>query len=647
MKRALPSSALFSIAVAIAASCAAPADPDLPRDTAGATEWIVGGERELGEPAVVIVYNRAGGLCTGTLISPRVVLTAKHCVQDPLASGHSPEANFLIGIGDSIRGISETLSVQSIETSPGAYTSGGAGGLGGALVGIDVAVMVLTRGSSTIEPIPVRHAPSAELVGDAATAIGFGQTPSGTTGVKYKTMTTISGITGGVIYTPPTICQGDSGGPLISADREVFGVASFGTGSCGSGINGYNRLDVAYERADGTTETFLDMIDRAVGESGACLNNGPEQCDGFDNDCNDMVDEGCTEIGGACTSGDRCIGNMCEATPAGMICTQPCDPLRPFIGCPIGLHCASIGGCDGRCVPGTPGMGANDQDCTTNTDCMSLNCADPGDGRRRCLTPCQGDAGMCLAGEVCAAVPGSCGGCVPAAIVSGTRGLGEPCTDDAECLEACFHEEGDTYCTRACESDDQCGGGFHCRVVTAGAPGQCVRGRREGVGTSCTTNEDCHDGGFCASRGEVSWCTDFCNDASPCPEGFDCINVGTTPDGTPINLCAPQRLLVGEECTTDDECLSGVCADGDGGARVCSRHCSSDAPCSVGFECRRTEDGTDALCLAPIVPEAPPGEEGCGCTVPGATPASSGGIAVALLALAAALVRKRHKARRR
>ena len=41
-----------------------------------------------GDPAVVLVYNtRRGGLCTGSLIGPRLVLTAKHCIQEADAAG--------------------------------------------------------------------------------------------------------------------------------------------------------------------------------------------------------------------------------------------------------------------------------------------------------------------------------------------------------------------------------------------------------------------------------------------------------------------------------------------------------------------------------------------------------------------------------
>ncbi|UJR82753.1 S1 family peptidase [Sandaracinus amylolyticus] len=576
----------FLLALALAA-CANPS-PDV------AEEAIVNGTLG-GDPAVVWVYSRdSGGLCTGTLIEPRVVLTAKHCVQEAGASGPSSASAMVAGIGDRA-GSGRTLRVQSVYTTPGSYRDDGR--LSG-LVGQDVAVLVLVSGVTDVEPIPVRRTPPDDLRGQTVTAIGFGQIPSGSSGTKYTATGDVTYVADDVIYVGSLICQGDSGGPMVTEDREVAAVVSFGNGSCGSGQGGYNAI-----------YNFLDLIDMAIEEGGGCVNDGAEVCDGRDNDCNGAVDEGCTPIGGNCASDDICVGNTCRDTIAGRICTEACDARRPDFGCGEGFYCArdAATSCGGYCVPRTGDASlANDRPCERDDQCASFFCTDPGDGIRRCLTPCQGDAGMCLAGEACVAGPGACGACVDADLVGGLRaGLGEPCGDAADCASGSCIEDGDArYCSRACDGETGCPGGYHCRDA------MCVRGTLGGIGETCVNNADCGSGTFCAVQGDRAWCTSICGSEEQCPDGFACVAAGG------VMVCAPEVGLVGDACVAGTDCFSGVCGD-DG---VCTRECGVDAPCGPGFECRRGADGMSAACIAPRAETSGGGcAVGSGARRPGAT----------------------------
>jgi len=596
---------------------------------------IVGGTRG-GNPSVLWIYDaRSGGLCTASLIAPRVVLTAKHCVQHSGESAPSAASSFIIGSGD-VAGRGTTYRAQSVYTTPGVWTEGGRTGLDGALVGVDVAVIVLSREVTDLVPIPILRTAPTGISGRPYTAVGFGQIPSGSAGVKYTVQGSIEGVDRSLIYVGAFTCQGDSGGPMILESGEIAGVVSFGNGSCGSGYGAYNRIDL-----------FMGMIDMALAEGGTCVDTGAEICDGRDNDCNDMVDETCTPRGEPCTSDDECVGNQCRDTVAGRLCAADCDARNPSLGCEDGFYCAGLpGSCGGSCVParGTMGSAPIGAACTDNLECSSLFCTDPGDGRSRCLQPCEGDTGACAAGEVCATVFGACGACIDAALVSGARGLGEPCTDSAQCTSGmCFEDvyparPSRQYCTESCTTDGECGERFHCRTTASG--GICILGERSDLGDPCADNTDCVEGAFCAARGETRWCTALCDGGMPCRAGFECVAVGE------VSVCVPDAATTGESCTVPDECLSGVCASGAGtdGGGACTRTCSPENPCPTGLECRRTADGTAAVCVWPAArPVTPP--SGGGCTVT-RTATDSRAPVLAIAALLLGLVLRRRGARR-
>jgi V8-like Glu-specific endopeptidase len=611
----------FFLVIGLGSACVGAAENGA--DLGSSSESIVNGERTVtNEQAVVAVLNRFGGLCTGTLIAPRAVLTAKHCVQNPDAAAPSAASAFVVGIGDNIRGLSQTYNVAELVTTPGAYSD--RNGLSGALVGIDVAVLTLTQPIRDIDPIPVHRGAANELLGRDFRAVGFGQIPSGGAGTKYRTTTRLSSVQGGVLYTPPTICQGDSGGPLLLVNEDgsdsVVGVASFGSGACGSGINGYNRVD-----------TFLDLIDEAVRLSGTCVDDGEERCDGYDNDCNDLVDEVCADIGETCEVDEDCLSLTCHEG----LCSQGCDPIRPFTGCPPGFYCGGTADCEGFCVAGSQGDLAIDAPCTADTECASLFCADPGDGRQRCLEPCRGGDGRCINGEVCAASLGVCGGCVAATIVRGLRGLGEPCETNEECGSgSCLVELDRGYCSAACERDSDCVTGYHCRSTATG--GLCVVGERGGVGAGCVENGDCSDTLFCAARGDVRWCSSFCSTDDECPPDFGCLEVAPG-----ARICVPDLGTIGDECATGDDCISGVCeAVGADGALVCTRECSGEALCEPGFACVRDAEGMDARCVPTALPPETGGGGGCA-----AGGASQRGFGLAAIALAF-VMGSRRRARR-
>ncbi|MBX3271241.1 MAG: trypsin-like serine protease [Sandaracinaceae bacterium] len=586
---------------------------------------IVDGTFEPAEEAVVLVTAfGAVGLCTGTLIAPNVVLTAKHCVQAPGVDGPYPVSALTVGVG-SRAGATRDYRARYVDTTPGAYQQSPTTGLSGEIFGVDVAVVILRAPVEGVTPIPVRRDRPDDRIGQPFTAIGFGRRPDGDAGLKYRTEGVLESLTeAGILFTQQVICSGDSGGPMIqeTPERRVIGVASFGeAGNCPSRRDGYNGV-----------WSHLGLIDRALVLGGNCLGLD-EACNSLDDDCDGIVDEGCVPYGGACASDDECANAQlpgfldplaspvaCVDLGAGRVCARPCDPTRPRASCAAleGLdgagpaldgHVCRRDGCDGFCVPGAPGAASDDASCGADAECASLYCADPGDGRARCLATCRPGRGECPLGEVCVGAAGSCGGCVSGALVSGTRSLGEPCATDADCAERCVAGA----CVVGCSAAEPCPFGYACEV------GACVRRHLGGAGDPCVEGADCGPELSCTTDGARRWCAPSCASA-PCPAGMECAG----------EVCAPSGALLGEACGAG--CASGGACEDD----RCTRACGAGEPCPVGFDCRRDGAGR-ARCLRPAT-----GGGGCAAS---AAPSRAGAWALLVAVAAVAPIGRRRRRR--
>jgi len=235
----MKTSSLFAFVAFLLFGCGAPDVQPTPVPSMADDEAIVGGTPTTGDPSVVALYGAVPGanqgmLCTASVISPTVLLTAAHCVS-PAVVGEGLQYIALFGYditkpetqGDKIK-------VASVEWDPEFDVANLPNGH-------DIAVVILSK-PTTVAPLPYNREPlGAAMVGDSARLVGYGLSSglfSKGAGVKREATVKLNSFDGKFVKTGTLfkkICSGDSGGPVfmnIHGRETIVGVNSFGMIFC-------------------------------------------------------------------------------------------------------------------------------------------------------------------------------------------------------------------------------------------------------------------------------------------------------------------------------------------------------------------------------------------------------------------------------
>ena len=381
---------------------------------------------------------------------------------------------------------------------------------------------------------------------------------------------------------------GSSTGVCLPGTLTCLGGALTCAGGTSPGVETCNNRD---DDCDGATDESLPTTGACGSSVGACLPGlltctagtyvcvgargaTTEICNGIDDNCSGVIDEGNPGAGGSCGNNTgRCTYGAFQCTAGALVCTGGIGPIAET--------CNGIDdNCNGLTDEGNPGGGAT---CGTNTgECVTgtMTCAAG-------VLACSG--GVTAVAETCNGLDDNCNGTVDESNPGGGASCG---TDTGACVA------GAMTCT---------GGTLVCTGSTGAATEVC-----NGIDDDCDGLTDEGNPGGGASCGSA---------VGSCRRGVQTCTAGAL-------VCTGGVTAIAETCNNLDDNCNGLIDDGNpgggascgssvGACRAGAQTCTAGVLACVGDIGPRAEicDGVDNNCNGTVDEGNPGGGATCGSAI--------------------------------